>query len=300
MIPYPNIQPEIFTIGPITVRWYGLMYVIGYLIGWKLLKSRARLGLIRASYAQCESLITYVIIGMLLGARIVYAYVYNWELYSTHPLQIFKVWEGGLSFHGAALGMSVACILFARKHKLKSYSVVDSLCYCGTPGLFFGRMGNFINGELYGRPTDSSFAMIFPTDPLQLPRHPSQLYQGLTEGVLLFAVLFFLQKYLIAKKIYRNGVISGAFAILYGTFRFFTEFAREPDKQLGFVLGFLSMGQVLCLILIAVGVAVLYHALKIEKIYQPLAQSEATLAASPVVGVLSEKKTQSKKGRKRN
>jgi len=277
MIPYPNIKPEIFSIGPLSVRWYGLMYVVGYVIGFKLLQKRARQGLIRIRYAACESMITHIIIGMLLGARLVYALVYNWDYYSVNPLHIIRIWEGGLSFHGAALGMMVACAFFARKNKLRVYEVTDSLGYCAAPGLFFGRMGNFFNAELYGRATDVPWAMIFPTDKEQIPRHPSQLYQGITEGIVLFLVLFFYQRYLIKTGRLRHGLVGAMFLMGYGALRFGTEFFREPDAQLGFVLSSLSMGQVLCVLTVIAGIAMHLHSLKTMSVFKPKQQSEAEL-----------------------
>lgn len=289
MLPFHGIAKEIFTIpaieiagktiGPFSVRWYGFMYVLGYLIAFQLLKSRARSGLLKLSYRGCESMITYMIVGMLLGARITYALVYNWDYYSINPLHILRIWEGGLSFHGAAIGMAIAGILFARNYRVRGYAVIDSLAFTAGPGLFFGRIGNFINGELYGRQTDLPWGMIFPEDKLGVPRHPSQLYQGFTEGLLLFVLLYWYQKRMMAKRNYRNGSLAAAFLILYGVFRFITEFAREPDVQLGFVLGPLSMGQILCLLMIVAGILVHWHSRTKEAIFVPKPQSEKDLLA---------------------
>ncbi len=277
MISYPNIKPEIFSIGPITVRWYGLMYVVGYVLGYLMVRNRAQRGLLRVNYKACESFITYMIVGMLVGARVIYALVYNWDYYSENLLHVFRIWEGGLSFHGAAIGMIVASALFARAHKIPFYMVTDMLAIGATPGLFFGRMGNFFNAELYGRPTDFPLAMIFPTDPEKLPRHPSQLYQGLTEGILLFLFLWGLEKYTIKIGKYRTGLVGASFLIGYGVLRFITEFAREPDKQLGFVLGPLSMGQILCAIMVVAGIGVLIHVLRTEKYFIPKPQTQKEL-----------------------
>ena len=266
MIPYPEIKPEIFRLGPLAVRWYGLMYVVGYFLGFQILKQRCRWGLIKIGYNAAESMITHLIVGMLIGARLIYAFVYNWDYYSSSPFAIFKVWEGGLSFHGAAIGMIIACTIFARKHKLPFYQVTDALAIGAAPGLFFGRLGNFMNAELYGRKTDVPWAMVFPTDPEKLPRHPSQLYQAVTEGLLLATILFLMQDRLLKSHRYRDGIVGASFLIGYGLFRFVTEFAREPDKQLGFVLGPFSMGQLLCFIMVVAGALVMIHVFKSQTI----------------------------------
>jgi phosphatidylglycerol:prolipoprotein diacylglycerol transferase len=257
MIAYPNISPEIFSIGFIHLRWYGLMYVLGYMVGFALVKWRIRKGYLTIKLQDAEVFISYYVIGMLLGARIFYALFYNWELYKENPIEILYVWQGGLSFHGAAVGMIVASWLLARRFNRPFLMLADTLAFAASPGLFFGRMGNFINAELYGRPTNVPWAMIFPTDPQHLPRHPSQLYQAFTEGVLLSLILWWLHSYLVKRNKFKHGIIGPVFLILYGTFRFITEFAREPDSQLGLVLGPFSMGQVLCAIMVLSGLAVL-------------------------------------------
>ncbi len=278
MISYPNIKPEIFSIGPLKLRWYGLMYVIGFFLGFYLLKKRAARGLIRIDYRACESFISYLIFGMLLGARLVYCLIYNWPQYSANPVEIFYVWEGGLSFHGAALGMVASCALFARKFKVPFYSVTDTLAFCAGPGLFFGRLGNFINGELYGRPTSVAWAMIFPRDEMQLPRHPSQLYEAFCEGLLIFVILYFLQKYLLENKKFRHGILGGTFLVLYGVGRFLVEYTREPDAQLGlFVNELFSMGQILCFLMILIGTAVLVHVFRTQKVFVAQRQTKAEL-----------------------
>lgn len=246
MITYPEISPEIVSLGPIKIRWYGLMYVIGFYLGYQVLRWRARQGLFKANYLEVESYVTHLIVGMLIGARVVYALVYDWADFSQDPMKIFYVWQGGLSFHGAMIGMVSSSAWFGYKKKLPFYMVTDSFAMAATPGLFFGRMGNFINAELYGRPTDVPWAMIFPTDPDKIPRHPSQLYQAFTEGVLLLGILLLAQKIALKNNRYRLGLLSWVFLAGYGTIRFLIEFTRQPDSQLGFVLGPFSMGQLLC------------------------------------------------------
>jgi phosphatidylglycerol:prolipoprotein diacylglycerol transferase len=253
------------------------MYVVGYFLGFQIMKWRARMGLFKVSYRACESYITYLIIGMLLGARLMYVFVYNWDTYSQHPMDIFKVWQGGLSFHGAAIGMAVASYFFARAQKIPLYSVLDTMAFCAAPGLFFGRIGNFMNAELYGRPSHLPWAMIFPTDPDKIPRHPSQLYEALLEGLVLATSLYLLQKFLLKKHRYRHGLIGGAFLIGYGILRFLVEFTREPDRQLGFVLGPLSMGQVLSILTLVAGLLIWLHARYTMPIYEPKASSEEFL-----------------------
>ncbi len=276
MLTYPEFSPEIFRVGPLAIRWYGLMYVIGFVIGFQILKSNVRRGLVKLSFRDAENLVSYLVVGMLIGARLFYVVFYNWANYSTNPIEMLYIWQGGLSFHGAAVGMIIACALFAKSRRIPFYMLTDILAYAATPGLFCGRMGNFINAELLGRPTspDFPFAMIFPNDPEKLPRHPSQIYQGLTEGILLYIVLTLMQNKMLKQKTYKTGVIGASFLIGYGLLRFLTEFAREPDKQLGFVLGSLSMGQILCIVMALAGVAVMAHVIKTEKTWQPKPPSE--------------------------
>ena len=255
-IPFPRIPPEIFRIGPIALRWYGVMYVIGYAVGIWLARRRAKQGLVPLGAEAIDVLVGYLVIGMLLGARLVYVLVYDRPAYMAHPLDALAIWHGGLSFHGAVLGMSVAALLFARRHRVSFWSVLDLIAICGTPGLFFGRMGNFINGELYGRPSNVPWAMVFPTDPLRVPRHPSQLYEGICEGILLFLALTVLDRISRQRGWYQPGLLAGAFLVGYGLFRFLLEFTRQPDAQLGLVLGPFSMGQLLSFLTIAAGAVI--------------------------------------------
>ncbi len=264
VIPYPRISPVAFRVGPVVVRWYGIMYLVGYVVGTQLAKLRSRRGLWTLTPEDVDSLVAYLLIGMFIGARLVYVTVYDWPAYRAHPLDVFAVWQGGLSFHGAALGMATACGVFALRKRLPWLMVIDGLAVCSPPGLFFGRLGNFINAELYGRPTTAPWAMVFPTDPQHLPRHPSQLYEALLEGVLLGAALWWLQSRLArrarATGAFRDGYLGAAFLVGYGLIRFLVEFTREPDVQLGFVLGPFSMGQLLSSLMIAAGVTLAFVA----------------------------------------
>jgi len=256
-IPYPRIPAEIVRVGPLALRWYGLMYLIGYIVGIWLARRRVRRGLVPFDAKAIDNLVMYLVIGMLIGARLVYVLVYDPAAYATHPLRALAIWEGGLSFHGAVLGMGIAIVIFSRRYHLPFWTVADTFALAGTPGLFFGRLGNFINGELYGRPTNVPWAMIFPTDRRHLPRHPSQLYEAVSEGLLLFFVLWTLERFAVRGGWYRPGLLSGAFLIGYGVIRFLLEFTRQPDPQLGFVIGPLSMGQVLSSLMILAGAVIL-------------------------------------------
>ena len=256
-IPFPNIPPEIVRIGPIAIRWYGVMYLVGYFVGYRLARGRIERGLAPFDKAALDSLVGYLVVGMLVGARLTYAIVYEPGHYLDEPLEFFQIWHGGLSFHGAVIGMTVACAVFARVKRISFLGVADTLAYSGTPGLFFGRIGNFINGELYGRPTDVPWAMVFPADPLQVPRHPSQLYEAMGEGVLLFLVLHWIERSTVRGGSYRPGLLTSAFLIGYGVIRFLLEFTRQPDVQLGLVLGPFSMGQVLSASMIVLGLVLI-------------------------------------------
>ena len=256
-IPYPHIAPEIVHIGPFALRWYGLMYVVGYLVGIAVARRRVRRGVVPFNGGAVDALVGYLVVGMLIGARLVYVFVYDPAAYAAHPLDVFAIWHGGLSFHGAVLGMVAASLLFAYRRRIPFWTVADTLALAGAPGLFFGRLGNFINGELYGRVTNVPWAMVFPTDPQRLPRHPSQLYEAVCEGIVLFLVLRLLERRAFRGGWYRPALLAGAFLIGYGVLRFLIEFTRQPDVQLGFVLGPFSMGQLLCALMIVAGIAVI-------------------------------------------
>ncbi len=255
LIPYPHIPPDIVHIGPFRLRWYGVMYVIGYMVGIGLAGRRVDRGRSLLTKPQIDALVGYAVVGMLVGARLVYVSVYGRADLAHDPLELFRVWHGGLSFHGAILGMATASALFARRVGVPWLAVTDTIAVCGAPGLFFGRIGNFINAELYGRVSTVPWAMIFPTDPTQLPRHPSQLYEAVGEGIVVAAIVWWIDRRSHARGWYRPGTLTAAFLLAYGAMRFCLEFTREPDSQLGFVLGPLSMGQLLCLAMIALGAA---------------------------------------------
>jgi phosphatidylglycerol---prolipoprotein diacylglyceryl transferase len=244
MIPYPRIDPEIIAIGPFHIRWYGIMYVLGFLAAYFLIQKQDRsrdMGLVGHT---AQDLIFYLAIGLIVGARLGYVFFYDYSAYETYlrnPLEIIATWHGGMSFHGGLIGSIIACWWFCRRRKLPFWAVVDSVTVTGPIGLGLGRIGNFINGELLGLPSNVPWAMVFP-DGGPLARHPSQLYEAFAEGPLLFFLLWWLRK-----RQFQDGMMMVFFLFLYGLFRFFIEFFKEPDFQMGYLLGFLTMGQILCL-----------------------------------------------------
>ncbi len=253
MIPYPNISPEIIRIGPVAVRWYGLMYLIGFAASYLLVRYQIKKKKLNLGRDFVESIYSYLILGLLLGARLGYVIFYNLPYYIGHPLEVFAVWQGGMSFHGGLIGSVIAGVLFCRKFKIDAWQVADLVIVTAPIGIGLGRLGNFINGELYGRVTDAPWAMIFPGGG-PFPRHPSQLYEFFLEGIVLFAALWMLKD-----KGFRTGVLSSVFLILYGAFRFFVEFFREPDVQIGYILGFITMGQILSAVTALFGFAILFY-----------------------------------------
>ncbi|MDD3845933.1 MAG: prolipoprotein diacylglyceryl transferase [Syntrophorhabdaceae bacterium] len=248
MLSFPNIDPVIFKIGPLSMRWYGLMYILGFLAAYGLtiyqLRGNRKPGIPREAV---DDLFFYLIIGLIVGARLGYAVIYNPGFYIENPLEIFMVWHGGMSFHGGLAGTFIAGVIIMVRKKLPVSATADLIIPTAPIGICFGRLGNFINGELFGKPADVPWAMVFPQGG-PVPRHPSQLYEAFFEGLLLFVILWF---YKDRKK--RDGDVAALFLILYGAFRTFCEFFRLPDTQLGFVLGPFSMGQVLSLIMVFIG-----------------------------------------------
>ncbi len=248
MLTYPDIDPVALSLGPLKVHWYGLMYLVGFGGGWWLGRWRAQRPGALLTPAQVDDLVFYVALGVVLGGRIGYVLFYNFSAFLAEPLLLFKVWQGGMSFHGGLLGVMAAVALFARKLKVHYFALMDFVAPLAPLGLGVGRIGNFINGELWGKVSDVPWAMVFPgAGPL--PRHPNQLYEFLLEGVLLFTILW-----LYSHRPRPVMAVSGLFAICYGAFRFLVEFVREPDAHLGYLaFGWVTMGQVLSLPLLAAG-----------------------------------------------
>lgn len=255
MLAYPDIDPLIFAVGPFAVRWYGLMYVLGFAAAYFLVRRQASQFGWQQLLDQIDNLNLALIAGVILGGRLGYVLFYNFPYYLEHPLEIIATWQGGMSFHGGVIGVLLAGLLFCRSAKLDFWKTADSYTVTVPIGLGLGRIGNFMNGELYGRVTEMPWGMIFPGGG-ELPRHPSQLYEALLEGLVLFCILWPLR----AKpwqqppaKLWPHGSLLVLFLILYGTFRWLIEFFREPDQQLGLLLFGLSMGQLLCAAMIAAG-----------------------------------------------
>jgi phosphatidylglycerol:prolipoprotein diacylglycerol transferase len=248
MIAYPQIDPEIFRIGPVAVRWYGLMYLLGFLASWLLVRYQIKKHKLELPDDFLESLYSYLVLGLLLGARLGEVIFYNPVYYFEHPFDIIAIWKGGMSFHGGLIGTVIAGLMYCHKAKVDKLLVADMVMLTAPIGLGLGRIANFINAELVGRVTDAPWAMIFPGE--ILPRHPSQIYEFFLEGVLLFAVLW------IVRERVGRGTVTALFLVLYGVFRSFAELFREPDPQLGFFFGFITMGQMLSAAMIIAGILI--------------------------------------------
>jgi phosphatidylglycerol:prolipoprotein diacylglycerol transferase len=266
VLPYPAIDPVLIHLGPFAVRWYALAYIAGLLLGWRYalhLVGAARLwgpAGAPASREQIDDLIVWMALGVVLGGRTGYVLFYDLPYYLAHPVAIVQIWHGGMSFHGGLIGVVVVIWLFCRRHGLPVLSLGD-IVVCAAPiGLFFGRIANFINGELFGRISNVPWAMVFP-DGGPLPRHPSQLYEASLEGIVLFCVLAVLAHRTGALK--RPGTLAGAFLIGYGLCRCTVELFRQPDPQIGFLIDGLTMGIVLSLPMIAAGVILILHARRV-------------------------------------
>ena len=249
MLTHPNFDPIAISLGPLAIRWYGLMYLAAFGFLWWLGRMRIARGLAPMGREQFDDLIFLGVLGTILGGRLGYVLFYKPAYYFSHPLEIFAIWQGGMAFHGGFLGVLAAVAFFAWRRRIDGWRLMDFIAPCVPTGLAAGRLGNFINGELWGRPTDLPWGMVF-RGAGDLPRHPSQLYQFALEGVLLFALLWWY-----SSKPRARGAVSALFLMGYGAFRFIAEFAREPDDFLGLLALNLSMGQWLSLPMIAAGVA---------------------------------------------
>ena len=251
-----NFDPVLLDFGIIAVRWYSLSYIFGILIGWwygkKIItrlfgieKGKSKLNLF-------DDLITYLIVSLVVGGRLGYVFFYNFSYYLSNPLDIFKIWEGGMSFHGALIGIMVGTFLFSYLRKIKTLIFLDIIACVSPIGIFFGRIANFINGELVGKATTVPWAVVFPNVD-QIPRHPSQLYEAFFEGL----ILFFLLNVFMSKQNYEIGKCSYMFLILYGVFRIISEFFREPDAHIGYFFGVFSTGMILSIIMVIAGLMML-------------------------------------------
>ena len=253
---FPNIDPVAIEIGPFAVRWYALAYVVGILLGWWVMARLAQLpgprGETLMPRRAVDDFVVWATLGIVLGGRLGYVLFYQPAFFLDHPLQAFALWEGGMSFHGGLCGVVFAIWLFARVRKLSFLSVGDLVCAVVPIGLFFGRLANFVNGELWGRPTDVPWGMVFPRGG-PMPRHPSQLYEAALEGLVLFALLMWLVYR--ARALERPGLVAGTFLLGYAVARIVCELFREPDVQLGFLFAGITMGQLLS---VPVGLAGLY------------------------------------------
>jgi phosphatidylglycerol:prolipoprotein diacylglycerol transferase len=245
---HPNIDPIAFSIGPLAVRWYGLMYLVGFALAWWLGARRIRQERAPIGRKQFDDLIFYAVLGVVLGGRLGYVLFYKPAHYAAHPLEIFAIWQGGMSFHGGLLGVILAMWIYARRQGVDFLRLMDFLAPLCPLGIAAGRLGNFINGELYGRVTDVPWGMVF-RHAGDAPRHPSQLYQFALEGLALFVLLWWF-----SSKPKPRGQVSGLFLAGYGVFRFIAEFAREPDAFLGLLALGLTMGQWLCVPMVAAGI----------------------------------------------
>jgi phosphatidylglycerol:prolipoprotein diacylglycerol transferase len=246
-IPYPHLDPVFLRIGPVQLRWYGLMYMLSFIIGFFVLRRFAKYRKLSISTDDLYDLLFYLILGVMIGGRLGYVIFYDLGSYVRDPLSIFAIWQGGMSFHGGFLGMALAAWYVCRRKSWKFLDIADLVSAVAPIGLGLGRIGNFINGELYGRPTNVAWAMVFPEGG-STPRHPSQLYEALLEGLLLFLIL----RWLYRKNFYR-GTVFWALLAFYGLFRFLVEFVREPDTQIGFALGPFTRGQELTFPMLVIG-----------------------------------------------
>ena len=253
-----NFDPVAFSLFAFEIRWYSLSYIFGILFGWFyckrfLIKDKTISSLF-------DDLISYLIIGIILGGRLGYIIFYNLKYYSQNLIEIFFIWEGGMSFHGGLVGIIIATYFYSKKHKINKYVFLDLISVCAPIGLFFGRIANFINSELIGKATNANWGVIFPLID-NVPRHPSQLYESFLEGIILFIIL----NIIYFRKIVRTGIVSCAFLFFYGIFRYVSEIFREPDTHIGYLVGSFSMGMLLSSLMIFFSI-ILFYRLKYAKI----------------------------------
>ena len=250
MLEFLNINPVAVDLGIIKIRWYALSYIVGILLSWFLILKIIKIKKIDLNSKEISDLISNCMIGIIIGGRLGYVIFYNPEYYSNNLVEIFKIWNGGMSFHGGFVGVVFAVIYSSKLFKIPILTFADLIAIVAPVGLFFGRLANFINGELFGRTTNHSFGIIFPNGG-DVPRHPSQLYEAFFEGIVLFIILWVMMHLFDLLK--KPGIITSLFIFLYGLFRFFIEFFREPDQHIGLLYFEFSMGQILSLPMILIG-----------------------------------------------
>ena len=250
MLEFPNINPVALDLGVIKIRWYALSYIVGILLSWFLILKIIKIKKIDLNSKETSDLISNCMIGIIIGGRLGYVIFYNPEYYSNNLVEIFKIWNGGMSFHGGFVGVVFAVIYSSKLFKIPILTFADLIAIVAPVGLFFGRLANFINGELFGRTTNHSFGIIFPNGG-DVPRHPSQLYEAFFEGIVLFIILWVMMHLFDLLK--KPGIITSLFIFLYGLFRFFIEFFREPDQHIGLLYFEFSMGQILSFPMILIG-----------------------------------------------
>ncbi len=253
-IPYPAIDPVLIELGPFVIRWYALAYIAGLVIGWRWCLMLAKRPPLFVTAEAIDDFLVWATLGVVLGGRLGYVLFYKPDYYLANPLEALQVWHGGMSFHGGALGVVLAIVLFCRQRRINFLAFGDIIVCAAPIGLFFGRIANFINSELWGRVTDVPWAMVFPNGG-PLPRHPSQLYEAVLEGIVLFIIVNGLERFTGIRE--RPGALSGVFLIGYGIARIIAEFFREPDAFLGFLAFGLTMGQILSLPFVLVGLVLL-------------------------------------------
>jgi phosphatidylglycerol:prolipoprotein diacylglycerol transferase len=261
LLPFPAINPVLLQWGPLAIRWYALAYIAGLLAGWALIRRIVADdslwgGVARPSRDSIDDLLVYCAFGVVVGGRLGNVLFYDPGYYFTHPLEILKVWQGGMAFHGGVIGALIGIALFSHRHRAPLFTVLDLVALAAPIGIFFGRIANFIKPELWGRPTDVPWAMIFPGDPASVPRHPSQIYEAGLEGVAVFAVLGLIAR---SGALRRPGLITGAFAVAYGIARIVSEFFRDPDPVLEDLGRGLTMGMLLSMPMILIGLALMFR-----------------------------------------
>lgn len=251
-----NLDPVLFDFGFLSIRWYSLAYIFGILLGWwlgkKIIKHVKNNTNLEFDIKDFDDLISYLIISIIIGGRLGYVIFYNFEFYFSNPIEIIKIWEGGMSFHGALVGIIIGTYFFSIKRNVKTFFLLDIIACVSPIGIFFGRIANFINGELIGKISNVPWSVVFPSVDT-MSRHPSQIYEAFLEGIILFLIL----NLLIFKKKYKIGFCSCAFLIFYGIFRIFSEFFREPDQQIGYFFNIASMGTILSSFMILFGFIIL-------------------------------------------